>query len=46
MINLFPNDLFCNNDKVDETSPASNDDHTSGDNEDTKDEILMMGITT
>ena len=33
-----PNDLFLNNDKVNETSPASNDDHISDDIEDTKDE--------
>ena len=31
------NDLFRNNDKVDETSPASNDDHISDDIEDAKD---------
>ena len=35
-----PNDLFCNNDKVDETSPDSNDDHTSDDIEATKDEDI------
>ena len=34
----FPNALFRNNDKVNETSPASNDDHISDDIEDTKDE--------
>ena len=34
----FSNDLFRNNDKVNETSPASNDDHISDDIEDTKDE--------
>ena len=34
----IPNDLFLNNDKADETSPASNDDHISDDNDGTKDE--------
>ena len=33
-----PNDLFLSNDKVNETSPASNDDHIFDDIEDTKDE--------
>lgn len=32
------NDLFCSNDKVDNTSPASNADHVSDDIENTKDE--------
>lgn len=32
------NDLLCSNDKVDDTSPAYNDDHVSCDIEDTKDE--------
>ena len=32
------NDLFCSNDKVDNTSPASNADHISDDIENTKDE--------
>ena len=35
-----PNDFFCNNDKVDETSPDSNGDHTSDDIEATKDEDI------
>ena len=34
----FSNDLFRNNDKVNKTSPASNDDHISDDIEDAKDE--------
>ena len=34
-----PNDLFCSNDKVDNTSPASNADHISDDIENTKDEV-------
>ena len=32
-----PNDLFRNNDKVNETSPASNDGYISDDIEDAKD---------
>ena len=36
----IPNDLFCNNDKVDETSPASNDDHFSDYIDGTKDEDI------
>ena len=32
------NDLLCSNDKVDDTSPAYNDDHVSYGIEDTKDE--------
>ena len=35
-----PNDLFRYNDKVDETSPVSNDDHVSDDIEGTKDEDI------
>ena len=35
-----PNHLFCNNDKVDETSPASSDDNISDDIEGTKDEDI------
>ena len=34
------NDLFCNKNKVDETSPAFNDDHISDDIEDTKNEAI------
>ena len=36
----IPNDLFCNNDKVDETSPASNDDYLSDYIDGTKDEDI------
>ena len=36
----IPNDLFCDNDKVDETSPASNDDHISDDIKRTEDEDI------
>ena len=35
-----PKDLFHNNNKVDQTSPASNDDHISDDIEGTKDEDI------
>ena len=35
-----PNDGFRNNDKFDEISPGSNDDHISDDIEDTKDEDI------
>ena len=34
------NDSFCNNDKVDETSPASDDDHLSDYIDGTKDEDI------
>ena len=36
----IPNDLFCNNDKVGETSPASNDDYLSDYIDGTKDEDI------
>ena len=35
-----PNDLFFNNDKVDKTSPALNDNHISDDIEGTRDEDI------
>ena len=35
-----PNDLFFNNDKVDKTSPAFNDNHISDDIEGTRDEDI------
>ena len=38
----IPNDLFCNNDKVDETSPASNDDYLSDYIDGTKDEDINL----
>ena len=37
---VFLNDLFRNNDKLDETSPASNDDHVSDDTDRAKDEDI------
>ena len=36
----IPNDLFCNNDKVDENPPASNDDYLSDYIDGTKDEDI------
>ena len=36
----IPSDLFCNNDKVGETSPASNDDYLSDYIDGTKDEDI------
>ena len=36
----FPNDWFCNDDKVDDTSPASNDDYIFDDIDGKKDEDI------